>query len=363
MKNSLINIARKSGILFFSILLAFSVELKAERNIELQFHEIRDEYKIDPGFLIDNGIDKVIFRSFSNGNKYRGLLFKNSSFKTLYPGFEKLSEVFGKRFSFWGWMIARNFNWLERKDLYDVTYSERGKRVIKKIDIFNPEAREKVTGSFKDLASKGVSGILIQDDLVLRQNEGFSKWGIRQFSKEAKVPAREKLMMDRGTPYNLKWISIKKKAVNSLIGKIVTECKKINPEIKIGINIHYETALNSGFSEEWYSHNLEDIVETGIDLVYLMAYHRQMKRELKVNTGELKEEFRKMAENAYKLAGSGLVVKMEIYDWDKKEVIPLNEMEDFIRLIPPGVKHICFTPVKAGTKEYFRKLFRIVREL
>ena len=185
MKNLLLNIIPKSGILVFSIILAFYTGLKAEKNIELQFHEIRDEYKIDPGFLADNGIDKVIFRSFSNGKENGGLLFENSYFRTLYTAIEKLSARFGNKFSLWGWMIARNFNWLKRKDLYDVTYSEGKKRVIKRIDIFNPEARAKVIGSFKDLASKGVSGILIQDDLVLRQNEGFSKWGLEKFEKEA----------------------------------------------------------------------------------------------------------------------------------------------------------------------------------
>ncbi|MEN8154200.1 MAG: poly-beta-1,6-N-acetyl-D-glucosamine N-deacetylase PgaB [Acidobacteriota bacterium] len=363
MKNLQINILRKSGILFFSIFLIFYAEVKAEREIELQFHEIREKYKIDPVFFSDIGIKKLIFRSFSNGNGDGGLLFKNSHFRTLYPAIEKLSALYNKKFSFWGWMTGRSFTWLKRKDLFDVKYYDGKKNIIKKIDIFNPEAKEKILGSFRDLASVGVSGILIQDDLVLRQNEGFSKWGMKKFAKEAKVPAREKLMVDRGTPYNLKWITIKKKTIILLINDIIRECKKINPDIKTGINIFYETALNTKLSEEWYSHNLEEIVGTGIDRVYLMAYHRQMKKELKFGTRKVKEEFKNMIDNAYKIAGSKLVIKMEIYDWDKKEVIPLSEIESYLNLIPAGVNRICFTPVKAGTKKYFRELVRMVKKL
>ena len=262
------------------------------------------------------------------------------------------------RRSLWGWLITRNYDWLETNELYDTGF-ENGERLkIRKLDLFNPEVRKLVIEVFRSLVEVGVEGILIQDDLSIKSDEGFSSRGMKTFSDESKVPAKEKLMMDSGSPYNLKWIKIKKRILNEFLADIVRECKSLNPDIKIGVNVFYEAAIQERNSSEWHSQDLEGISGSGVDLIYLMMYHRQMKRELKMGSGKIKDLFSKGIENAYKIAGDRLVVKLETYDWNKGEIIPLEEIIEFIDLIPKKINRICFTPVKNAGMPYLKGLLK-----
>ncbi|MCK5221302.1 MAG: hypothetical protein KAR14_06970 [Candidatus Aminicenantes bacterium] len=327
------------------------------REIELQFHEVKEYYDPDFNKLHNAGFDKIIVRSFLSNGKGGGLLFENDSFRVAYPGFSKIVKKNRKRkFKLWGWLITRNYNWFENKNLYDTGFVEGEKQRIRKLDLFDPKVRKLVIGVFKSMAELGVDGILIQDDLSIKSNEGFSNIGMKTFSDASGVPAKEKLMMDSGSPYNLKWIKIKKKIINEFLAEIVRECKSVNPAIKIGVNVFYEASIQKRNSNEWHSQDLAGIAGTGVDLIYLMMYHRQMKKELKLGSGKIKILFSEGIENAYKIAGDRLVLKLETYDWNKGEIIPLKEMVEFIDLIPAKIKHICFTPVKNAGTEYLKGL-------
>ena len=349
----------KNGILAFSIFLILSGINLFPREIELQYHEIKTQYSPDFLKLKKAGFDKVIVRSFLNNGKDGGLLFNNDYFHVAYPGFNEIIEKYRKKkLKLWGWLLARNYDWLEKEDLYDTCYKKGERLKVRKLDLFDPVIRKTIIGVFRNLAELGVDGILIQDDLSIKSDEGFSVNGMKAFSDSSGVPAVEKLMMDSGSPYNLKWIKIKKRLLNEFLTEIVKECKSVNPEIKIGINVFYESSILEGKSSEWHSQELKGIAGTGVDLIYLMMYHRQMKRELKLGSGKIKELFRKGIEDAYKIAGDRLVVKMETYDWKNGELIPISEMKDYISLIPENVKQICFTPVKNAGMKYLSKLLR-----
>lgn len=349
----------KNGISAFSIFLILSGINLLPREIELQYHEVKAQYSPDFGKLKKAGFDKIIVRSFLNNGKDGGLLFENDYFHVAYPGFNTILKNYKKKNSvLWGWLIARNYDWLDKEDLYDTSFRKGERFKIRKLDLFDPGVRKIVIGVFRDLAESGVDGILIQDDLSIKSDEGFSINGMRAFSNSSGVPAKEKLMMDSGSPYNLRWIKIKKELINKFLSEIVKECKSVNPEIQIGVNVYYESSILERESNEWHSQGLKGIAGSGVDLIYLMMYHRQMKRELKFGLGKIKKLFRKGIEDAYGVAGDRLVVKMETYDWKKGEIIPLDEMIEFIGLIPEKVKRICFTPVKNAGIKYLKGLLR-----
>ncbi len=352
----------RNGILVFNLMLFLFPAALFQREIELQYHEVKEKYNPDFNELWSAGFGKIIVRSFLNNKKEGGLLFENGQFRVAYPGFSRIVKKNNKRkFSLWGWLITRNYSWLDNSDLYDTEYIDHKRKKIKKLDIFDPEIRNKISKVFRDLTKLGVEGILIQDDLSIKSNEGFSLKGMKTFSDISGVPAREKLMMDSGSPYNLKWIKIKKKVIAALRNKIIKECRAINPDIKIGINVFYEASLFARKSNEWHSQDLKEIVDSDVDYIYLMMYHRQMKRELKYGIHRIKKLFKKGIENAVMLAGDRLVVKMETYDWNKRELIPVGEMEEFIKLIPENVKRICFTPAKNGDLKYFKRILKAAK--
>ena len=332
------------------------------REVELQFHEIRENY--NPGFdrLGELGFGKIIVRSFLNNGISGGLLFKSRYFRTVYPGFDDiLKQNKNRKFQFWGWLIARNYDWLASSEKYDTGF-RNGKRVmVRKLDIFDPRIREMVVAVFKEMAGLGVDGILIQDDLSIKSDEGFTENGMRAFTGASGVPAKEKLMMESGSPYNLKWIEIKKKVIRGLLDNIISGCRSVNPDIRIGINVFYESLILAKQSREWHSQDIESIAGSDVDLIYLMMYHRQMKNELKLGKSRIRELFRQGIERAYRVGGDRIVVKMETFDWSRGEIIPLEEMREFIRLIPGQIKHICFTPVKGAEESYLKGLLTAAR--
>lgn len=327
------------------------------REVELQFHEVKSIYDPDLSDLEEAGFEKIIIRSFLNDGLKGGLLFENDLFRVVYPGFSRIVKKNNKRkFSLWGWLISRKYDWLQTEKFYDSKYSKGKRSKIRKLDLFVPGVREKVLAVFRNMAESGVEGILIQDDLSFMSDEGFSDKGLQVFANESGVPAKEKLMMESGSPYNIKWISIKNRIVNKFLADIIKECREVNPDIKIGINVYYEASIHKSKGNEWHSQDLEGIAATDVDFIYLMMYHRQMKKELKLRKKKIKILFREGIEKAFNIAGPRLVVKLETWDWGKSEFIPVIEMEEYIKLIPEKVSRVCFTPVKNAGLKYLKRL-------
>ncbi|MCP4216150.1 MAG: hypothetical protein GY765_15985 [bacterium] len=329
------------------------------RSYEIQFFTTQLHNQLDYSLLKDIGIDKVIYRVFLDRESNGGLYFRNTHFKTITPSLERLIDEFDfRRLELCAWMITRKFKWLESDLLYDFQYLEGKRSRVQKLDVFNPEAVLKIVAVYKELASRRINSILIQDDFILRYNEGFSNWGKARFSNAAGVPAKEKLMMTRDTPYYDTWNKIKRKQLNQLLGMIVDNCKKVNSGIKIGLNIYYETPVYPEKGEAWYGHNLKELVETGVDYIYLMSYHRQIKNELKLSEIRNRQLFEEIVENAREICRDKLIVKIQLRDWQTSERIPADEICAYLKLIHPRVKRICFTPVKKGDWDYLKNIIR-----
>ena len=291
----------------------------------------------------------------------KGLLFQNSVFRVVNPILDKLiinSDFRG--IELWAWMITRKFNWIKNSNYFDSEYSNTGKKLIRKLDLFNPEVVEKIISVYKELALKKISGILIQDDLTIGLKEGFSNWGKAKFSMITDLPAEEAKMVEKNSRHNSEWIRIKTNQVNRVLGSIIKNCKQVNPAIRIGMNLHYETPFFIKNSESWYSHNLREILNTGIDYIYLMSYHRQIKKELKLKERKNRELFKKIIKNASHLCKDKLIVKLQIRDWETGQRIPSSEIIDYIRIIPDEVNKICFTPVRVRDIEYLKRIIATV---
>ena len=335
------------GILLFSILFS--------REYEVQFHTVN----INQNFVnrINSlGFDKLIFRVFEDEEDVGGLYYKNSVFKEKFDIFRRIELDNNK--NYWAWMITRTFKWLENYKLYDFEYKNGNRLIVRKLDLFNPDVKLLLIKVFKDLVKTGVKGILIQDDLTIRYNEGFSRWGRKAYEEKTDFVMDVEELVKEDSYKKENWLRIKMNKINEILKDIVKETRKMNKNIKIGINVYYEEPILFVKAKHWYSRSLKELMDTGVDYIYLMAYHRQMKRELRKSDYENKLFFRRMLRNAYQICKDKLIVKMQIKDWITGDYIPLDEIMDYYGLIPDGIKRICFTPVKNRDYNYLKRLIK-----
>jgi hypothetical protein len=322
--------------------------------VEIQFHTVKINGRLDTARLMRMGVDRIILRVFENEpGREGGLLFFNSVFRVLNPVLEHAIAEFDRTdIDLFAWMITRKFSWLENTRLYDFEYDSGRKKQVPKLDVFNPEAVARIMKVYRELAAKDIQGILIQDDFFLRHNEGVSPWGKAAFIEGTGWTAREEDMLLKDTPKYRHWLGVKRGRINEVLRQIVSECKKVNPDLKVGMNVYYETPFFVRQAEAWYAHNLNDIVSSGIDYVYLMSYHRQMKREMGLTESENRALFQKILYRARSVCGDKLIPKFQIRDWQTGARIPWQEVRAYIDLLPAGTGRICLTPVKPGDEPY-----------
>ena len=363
------NTSLKSGIISCSLFLFFlgtwlypgaPANPPPYRHYEIQSFTLSLHNQVDYHRLNNIGIKKIIYPVFKDDETTGGLYFVNTQFRTLEPALEKIIEEFDfNKFDLCTWMIGRKFNWLENTAMLDYQYENKTRLLIRKLDVFNPDAVKKLITVYRELASHKIQCILIQDDFTLRYNEGFSNWGKAKFTSVTGVPAREELMMQTNTPYNLNWNRVKINQINGILKQIVQECKSVNSGIKVGINIYYETPLYAKRSEAWYGHNLGEILETGIDYIYLMSYHRQIKNEMRLDETRSRTFFKEIVEKAYQICKEKLVVKLQTRDWNTSEQIPADEVKAYLDLIPSQVHRVCFTPIAPEDLDYLEEILGV----
>ncbi len=320
-------------------------------NAPVRSHEIQwrgnDYARVpEPRLLQAEGFARVIVRVFSDDEKDGGLYFNHPEFKIVRPVLESWAPLFsGREIGLWAWMGSRYFSWLNNPRLLDYELRSNQRRIIPKLDLFNPEAEAIILALFRGLAQKSIRGILIQDDLTLRRHEGFSNWGKAYFTRMTGLAADERLMLRDGSIHNLAWQKLKCERVGHILQEIIQGCKAVNPQIKLAMNIHYELASAAEQARSWYAHDLETLAASGLDYFYLMAYHRQIRSEMGLDEAANRSYFTKMTTAALERFGSRLVVKLQVRDWQTSAPIPLDELKAYYDLIPAGIERVCFAAV------------------
>ncbi len=119
--------------------------------------------------------------------------------------------------------------------------------------------------------------------------------------------------------------------------------------MKFAINFMYEAALKPKEALAWLSQNLAEAVKMDFDLYAIMAYHRQMGKELNVKGPELEKLIGILTENTLQMVNDPgkALIKLQIMDWKSQEVLPVNEVKKILRIIKEkGGKSIAFVPYK-----------------
>ncbi len=342
------------------ILCSLFIGVHAVDSVDLQYHSTIFQ-QIEWTRLRKLPIERISLRMFLDLPVDGGLFFKNRNFRVIENRLNSEYIPFLKQENtpkIFGWLIARKYNWIGRREWFDMSLNRAGRKETDKIDLFNPDAVDAVVATFADLAMGGVDGVLIQDDLMLRSLEGFSNWGRAAYTVQTGLPVDPVRMMTNGTVEQQNWNRVKLNQISLVVNRIVCACKAVNPKCVVVMNVYYETPLKTEFGEAWYAQNLAELMQTGLDEIVLMAYHRQMALELGLQPGsrELMERFRTMLQKAQRMCGDRLRVKFQIRDWVSGEMLPVEEILAMYRLAPEKIEKISLTPVRPGDLDWVESL-------
>ncbi|NIQ40350.1 MAG: hypothetical protein GTN81_17465 [Proteobacteria bacterium] len=231
----------------------------------------------------------------------------------------------------------------------------------KGFNLFRQDVVTRLEGLYGDLAQYPIDGILFQDDLILKHNEGFSDEARQLFFKdhgydphpsllygETSTGDGGRIVVSNYTDRFWIWARWKNRNVLALAQKLMNAARTIRPDLRFAINIFYESILEPENAMAWYSQSLAAARDLSFDYFSIMAYHRQMQEELNLTTiEETEDQFAHLTEKAVDMVGdpSRVLMKVQAVDWRDSRLLPVEETERFLRIV--GAKpemHVAVVP-------------------
>lgn len=326
------------------------------------FEEVETEIRA----LKNSNVDTIILRVFHNkGDRFypvasqgasRGVYFatKNAPVvDNLLPRFIEIAHRNGIKV--FAWMTTRYADYgMEGSaacSSYDLLQREYGR--CKGLDLFDEAAIERLSGLYSDLAEYDIDGVLFQDDLVLRHNEGFGAVAAAAFEKDTGERLIPEALYVRGqgrtvhyTRLFWKWSSWKNRRLLEVAEKLMHVVKRKRPEAMFAINLMYESVTNPPYALAWLSQDINQALKADFDYYSIMAYHRQMGQELNKDSGQIREMIARMVEDAAATIGEPerVLMKVQTIDWKTGEPLDDDEVAALIRDIK-GVRDVSLAVV------------------
>ena len=318
------------------------------------------------------GVNTVIFRVFHNeGDRFHrgvvpptgkksGVYFNTSGAPVIADILSDVADAAHRNgLNIFAWMTTRyaDYGVEGREELqckgYDIA-GGGGLTRCKGLDLFNPAAVERIAGIYSDLAEYKIDGVLFQDDLVLRQSEGFGRYAAALFMKETGERLRPEAMYARSadtdavqyTSLFWKWAAWKNRRLLYVAKRALQAVKKKRPDARFAINLMYESVSNPANSLAWLSQSLGAAVKEGFDYYSIMAYHRQMASELGKDPVAVKTLIEKIAADASRTVGDAgkVLIKFQTIDWKTGQPLSNSEVVELIHAVK-GLKGISLAVV------------------
>ncbi len=305
--------------------------------------------------------------AFSEADSETGVYFKTTHAPVVDDILADVAVITRRHgMDIFAWMTTRyaDYGVEERPGWHAVGYDLKNKSYIraKGLNLFNRNVKNHLLNLYRDLAAYDIDGILFQDDLVLRHTEGFSEEARKGFARFfGKIPDPDKFYHGvyegedgkyRASSYGdefWQWCSWKNENLLSVAREIMDEMKGVNPDLKFAINFMYEAALSPKNALAWLSQDLEKAVKEDFDYYAVMAYHRQIAKELKMDDEKLAATIGLLVENTLKKVGDPekALIKLQIADWKSGETIPVDEISGMLEVIrEQGGKSIALVPYR-----------------
>ncbi len=309
-----------------------------------------DDMERDFRRLKEAGVDTVILRVFQNrGDRVYPFVVPKSDvgvyFNTTHA--PVVSDILARAvelahrngLELFAWMTTRHADYgLEhRDDLACKGYDLEEKRITRcrGLDMFNEEVIDHLEALYRDLAVYDIDGILFQDDLVLRHNEGFGRFADSAFRRERGVRLEPESLYIRDsdatvahyTPLFWEWATWKNRHLLMVAERLKRVVRERNPDVKFAINLMYESVTNPPFGLAWLSQDIEEAVRRGFDYYSIMAYHRQMEEELNKDPEEIRDLIERMVKEVSRIVDKPqkVLIKLQTIDW--KTGMPLSNTD------------------------------------
>ncbi len=249
------------------------------------------------------------------------------------------------------WMTTLKSNYARKSRPQVLSFDIKRNRFIREKNLLDPQALENIAflkQLFKDLAAYPIDGILLQDDLILRHNQGFERTmqGIVPRLKDIyKSPSQLK-------PYKIRFYRWRRQqALNlqHLANEIFTTCRALKPKLLCAQNVHYELLYNSDWGRDWFACTLESLALSKADYLMIMSYQERIKRELELVTErELSSTMLQLFENGRAHEKERIIFKFETpsltgsYKQQQKSITTLQESINNAR--KKGWRDLVLTP-------------------
>ncbi len=253
------------------------------------------------------------------------------------------------------WMSTLYADWVLEKnpDMAGYRFSLRRRHLERneRLDPFHPGVRQYLRGVFRDLARYPLDGILIQDDLILRHTEGYGPHADRLYRNTFGAAIEPEAMYQgihpdsegifrvaRYTDKFWRWTLWRNRELFFLAEDLMGTFRALNPKAKICLNVFYEAVLDPRNALAWMAFDLKRASGLPVDYFALMAYHRQISRELAIPLEESLGLLRQMASSgALGVRGrERILLKVQTLDWATGEEVPPEELERAVRAALSG---------------------------
>ena len=343
------------------------------RAVQVMFFEGRTYAEVESEIkaLKSSGVDTVILRVFHNrGDRFypvakqgadRGVYFKTLNAPVVDDILPNVLEIAHRNgIKVFAWMTTRYADYgVEGESAcasYDISKREYGR--CRGLDLFSEQAVKRLEKLYADLAGYDIDGVLFQDDLVLRHNEGFGNAAAAAFTRDTGMKLDPESLYVRGAAGQVhytrlfwKWSSWKNRRLVGVAERLMHAVKRKRPETMFAINLMYESVTNPPYALAWLSQDIKEALKADFDYYSIMAYHRQMGQELQKDGLEIREMIARMVADASMTIGEPgrVLMKVQTIDWKTGAPLENDEVVDLIREIK-GVRDVsvAIVPYRGG---------------
>lgn len=371
-------------------------ELPSTRRIlgaQVLVFESRDFQETEKNFvnLKKAGVNTVIVRAFQNHGdrahyfarprKNAGVYFETSHAPVVDPVLTKIVSIGHHHgIKVFAWMETRKMPLYlpdpEASRALAYCFETQTLEPIAMWSIFDESVEKKLIGIYKDVVSSGVDGILIQDDLIMYQYEDFSSKAVSLFERQTGkalnprtlygnvfMDAEGRWCVSRYSDTFWVWACWKNQKLLDLARKLIQSAKAVNPEIEVAMNFMYESVTDPKNALAWLSQSLAEATKLPIDYYAIMAYHRQMKKELHLSEEGAYDKISNMTATLLGLVDDPykIMMKVQLTDWEtRKQIPPYEANQVFKRINSQGKVSLAFIPYSPPIplhviRNYFRQ--------
>lgn len=325
--------------------------------------------------LKEAGVDTLIVRVFQNkGDRaYKfvdlqseeGVYFETEHAPVVADILGEFAEMAHRNgLEIFAWMTTRFANY--GSDIPEAYRCRRYNFATKKVELakgfnlFHPAVLERLKGLYRDLGRYPIDGILFQDDLILRHHEDFSPEATRAFADELGFePQPEAFYIEPSSSgdgrhgvkgYTEKfwtWANWKSRRLMDVAQALMEAARESNPRLKFALNLYMETFSDSQNGVAHLSQSLAEVLKRGFDYYAVMAYHRQVMKELKIDSKQAMDLTAEVTRKAILSVPEApqVMIKIQVMDWKSYEVVSRKEVERIVeRVLEQGDVSLAFVP-------------------